>query len=190
MHRWSKALPILKEILLQAHIPVIIAVLLLSGCQALPMATMDHDPGEPAGDHAAMSERQAAVAEKGAAVMPFDLDATTHIFEKTEEGGRQQVIADDPDDSEQIALIRTHLAEEAARFQQGDFHDPAMIHGDNMAGLHALMMGAAHINIVYSDIPDGAQILYTTTDAELVDALHSWFDAQLSDHGQHATDQR
>ncbi len=176
---------------MNAIIPAIIALLILSGCQALPMATMDHDNGASHdGDHAAMTERQAEVAEKGAEVMPFDLDATTHIFEKTAEGGLQQVIADDPDNSEQIALIRTHLAEEATRFQQGDFHDPAMIHGDDMAGLHALMMGADQIEITYSDLPDGAQILYTTTDADLVDAIHSWFDAQVADHGQHATDQR
>lgn len=34
-----------------------------------------------------------------------------------------------------VALIRSHLAEEAERFARGDFHDPAMIHGDDMAGL-------------------------------------------------------
>lgn len=180
---------------MKAIVPTVIALLIFSGCQALPMATMDHGNSQQSDAHAAMTdqqstERQAAVAEKGAQVMPFDLDATTHIFEKNEEGGLQQVLADDPDDSEQIALIRSHLAEEAARFQQGDFHDPAMIHGDDMAGLHALMMGADQIEITYSDLPDGAQILYTTTDAELVSAIHSWFDAQVSDHGQHAQGQR
>jgi len=28
------------------------------------------------------------------------------------------------------------LAEEAQRFSQVDFHDPQMIHGEDMAGLH------------------------------------------------------
>lgn len=186
---------------MKAIIPTVIALIILSGCQALQMVQMDHGSGAShEGEHAAMTEhqttgqqateRQAEVAEKGAEVMPFDLDATTHIFEKNADGGLQQVIADNPADSEQIVLIRSHLAEEAERFQQGDFHDPAMIHGDDMAGLHALMMGAGQIEITYSDLPDGAQILYTTTDAELIDAIHSWFDAQVSDHGQHATDQR
>ena len=76
-----------------------------------------------------MTKRQEVVATRGVAVMPFDLERTTHIFSKREDGGLQQVIADDPDDREQIALIRAHLAEEAERLQQGDFHDPAMIHG-------------------------------------------------------------
>lgn len=83
------------------------------------------------------SERQAIVAERGVEVMPFDLERTTHIFEKIDNGGLQQAISDDKD-VEQVGLIRAHLAEEAKRFSQGDFHDPEMIHGENMTGLHEL----------------------------------------------------
>ncbi len=174
----------MKKLLIEGLGLVLIAIG-LNGCHMADLPLMSHDL-----DHGAMSARQADVAQKGAEVMPFDLNATTHVFEKTDAGGIQQVIADDPTDNAQIALIRTHLAEEAARFQTGDFHDPAMIHGADMAGLHELMMGAAQIEITYSDLPDGAQIVYTTDNAELVNALHSWFDAQVADHGQHATDQR
>lgn len=135
------------------------------------------------GSHEA--DRHAEIAERGEMVMPFDLDRTTHIFDKQDDGGLQQVISDDGD-VEQIELIRVHLAEEAERFSNGDFHDPAMIHGDDMAGLHELMTGADQLNITYSDIEDGAQILYTADDPALVTALHSWFDQQVSDHGAHA----
>ena len=134
--------------------------------------------------------RQAEIAAKGAEVMPFDLEQTMHIFEKNEEGGRQQVIADNAEDSEQIELIRQHLAQEADRFAEGDFHDPSMIHGEQMPGLPALMAGAENIQIEYSEIADGGQILYTTDDPELIDAIHLWFDAQLSDHGSHAATSR
>jgi hypothetical protein len=133
------------------------------------------------------TDRQAEVAEKGETVMPFDLERTTHVFEKIENGGLQQVLADDGD-SEQIALIRAHLQEEATRFQAGDFHDPAMIHGENMAGLHELVTGADQMTIEYSELPNGAQILYTTEKADLVDAIHEWFAAQVADHGDHAQD--
>lgn len=135
-------------------------------------------------------EQQAEVAARGAEVMPFDLEETTHIFEVIDNGGRQQVIANDSADVEQIALIREHLTEEAARFAAGDFHDPMMIHGEQMAGLHDLMMNAHKMQIEYSDLSDGAQILYTTDDPELVQAIHLWFEAQLADHGHHATDWR
>jgi mono/diheme cytochrome c family protein len=130
-------------------------------------------------------DRQEQVAEVGAEVMPFDLERTTHIFEKLDSGGLQQVISDDGD-GEQIELIRLHLAEEAERFSRGDFHDPAMIHGEDMAGLHELMMGADRLTILYSDVAGGGQILYTAEDSELLAALHAWFDQQVADHGAHA----
>lgn len=136
----------------------------------------------------AAATRQAQVAAAGVNVMPFDLEATTHVFEKLEKGGLQQVTANDPKDSEQIALIRKHLAEEAERFQQGDFHDPEQIHGAAMPGLHELMTDAAKMTIVYSELPNGAQILYTTDEPTLVAALHAWFDAQVADHGDHAAE--
>jgi len=46
------------------------------------------------------SARHAEIAAKGAEVMPFDLEKTTHIFEKLENGGRQQVIANVEDDTQ------------------------------------------------------------------------------------------
>ena len=134
-------------------------------------------------------DKMEEVAAKGAEVMPFDLERTTHIFEKQANGGVQQVISDDRD-SAQIELIRSHLAEEAERFGEGDFHDPEMIHGENMAGLHQLMTGYQDITMEYSDIEHGAQIIYTSDRADLVTAIHAWFEAQVSDHGPHAQDSR
>lgn len=117
--------------------------------------------------------------------MPFDLDATTHVFEKLDDGGLQTVVAD-TDDPGQVGLIRAHLAEEAARFERGDFHDPAMIHGEDMPGLHALVMGHDRLEITYREVERGAEIRYASEDPAIVSAIHQWFDAQLRDHGDHA----
>jgi hypothetical protein len=136
-----------------------------------------------------LAQRQAEVATAGSTVMPFDLEATTHVFEKLDDGGLQTVVAD-ADDPDQVALIRAHLAEEAERFARGDFHDPAMIHGDDMPGLHALVMGHDRVVVTYSGIDRGAEIRYTSADPGLVTAIHQWFDAQLRDHGQHAQPHR
>jgi len=132
-----------------------------------------------------LPRRQAEVAEAGARVMPFDLDATTHVFEKVESGGVQSVVADS-DDAVQIELVRAHLLEEAQRFARGDFHDPAMIHGEDMAGLHELVMGHERLSVTYRDVARGGEIRYISQDPALVDAIHRWFDAQLVDHGEHA----
>jgi hypothetical protein len=135
-----------------------------------------------------LGKRQDEVAARGAQVMPFDLERTTHIFDDLPDGGLQQVVADDPADAEQVALIRGHLQEEAARFQRGDFGDPAAIHGDGMPGLAELREGYSKITVTYTELPDGAEIRYTTGDPVLVAAIHAWFAAQLSDHGGHAMD--
>jgi hypothetical protein len=109
-------------------------------------------------------ERQAVVAERGANVMPFDLDRTTHIFQNRTDGGLQQVVADDLSDAAQIALIRTHLQEEAAKFERGDFGDPASIHGQMMPGLSALRQGYAQITVIYPP-PEARGLLVSSTSA-------------------------
>lgn len=153
--------------------------------QPLLVAFFAFFPAACANPDADLQQRQAEVAEAGADVMPFDLDATTHVFDKLPDGGLQTVVAD-TEDAEQIALIRGHLAEEAERFARGDFHDPAMIHGDDMPGLHALVMGHEGLEITYAEVERGAEIRYRSEDPPLVEALHQWFDAQLMDHGEHA----
>ncbi len=131
--------------------------------------------------------RQKEVAVKGAKVMPFDLEQTTHVFQKLEDGGLQKVVVKDPSNKKQIALIQSHLKEESDKFRKGDFSDPAKIHGEDMPGLADLKSGAKKIDVRYSALPDGAQIRYQAKDPKLVTALHQWFSAQLSDHGDHAT---
>lgn len=118
--------------------------------------------------------------------MPFDLEATLHRFEPTDEGLIQEVIVENPDDSEQISLVRKHLTEEAARFSDGDWGDPAAIHGDEMPGLAELEARADALEIRMEELPDGARMIYATDDPELVDALHRWGAAQVADHGDHA----
>jgi hypothetical protein len=131
--------------------------------------------------------RQEEVAKRGAKVMPFDLEQTTHVFQKLDDGGLQKVVVKDPANKKQIALIQAHLKEESEKFRRGDFSDPAKIHGEDMPGLAQLKAGAAKVDIRYTTLPDGAQIRYTAKDSKLVTALHQWFAAQLSDHGHHAT---
>mgnify|MGYP006908215981 CR=1 FL=1 len=149
-----------------------LAVLLLS----IAACTGDADSDEA---------RHSEVAARGAEVMPFDLDRSTHVFATTGDGGIQTVRSDD-DDADQIELIRAHLKDEAARFARGDFHDPAMIHGDEMPGMHTLVMGAERLSVTYQDVPRGGEIRYESSDEDIIAAIHAWFAAQLSDHGDHA----
>lgn len=131
-------------------------------------------------------DHQAMIEATGAEVMPFDQNKTTHIFQKTDPGGMESVIANDGHDQQQIGLIRSHLQDEATKFTQGNYEDPARIHGMDMPGLKELEVGYTRVHVVYADLVDGGNITYTSTDPVLVEAIHAWFDRQLQDHGAHA----
>ena len=150
--------------------------MLLAASACLPIAAPAADP-----------QRMADVARRGADVMPFDLKATTHVFTTTPDGGVQSVVAKDSHDAGQVRLIRSHLKDIRAQFLAGDFAAPSHIHGPEMPGLRELEAAApGQIAIAYADLPDGAQLTYSTKSPALIAALHAWFDAQLTDHGADA----
>ncbi len=132
------------------------------------------------------TDRQQLIRERGASVMPFDINQTLHRFVVLPDGGQQTVTANDPTNQAQITLIQQHLADEAQRFQRGDFSDPATLHGASMPGLADLAAAAGRMAVVYTALPDGAQIQYTSQDPQMIAALHRWFSAQLADHGSDA----
>lgn len=121
--------------------------------------------------------------------MPFDLNATLHIFEDTATGGVQRVIANYRNDVKNIALIRSHLAKEASAFARGEFTDPSYLHGATMPGLADLQVAASSglLEVTYSDLEDGRQIAYRSDEPSVIIALHLWFQAQVTDHKDHAT---
>jgi hypothetical protein len=157
-----------------------LAVVLVGGIIAVVLFGGGSDDG-------ATDDRQAEVAERGALVMPFDLETTTHEFVTTDEGGVQTVTVDpDGEADTQVPLIREHLEAEAEAFRAGDFRDPMAIHGGDMPGVAALQDGIASIDVSYTEVDGGATVTYTTSDPALVDAIHDFFAAQLRDHGAHA----
>jgi hypothetical protein len=133
----------------------------------------------------APADRRAAVAERGAAVMPFDLARTVHRFDDAADGGTETVTTRDPADAAQQALVRVHLATEAQRFAHGDFSDPAAIHGEAMPGLAALRAAGTALRVEYREVAGGAALRFASADPAVVRALHAWFAAQRGDHGAH-----
>lgn len=135
----------------------------------------------------ATAERIKKVARLGRHVMPFDLNQTMHVFSKTKNGGVQHVISKDASNKAQITLIRQHLKKIAVDFKQNNFSDPTKIHGREMPGLKALKNAKPGLIVIqYQNLGNGAEISYSTKTPLLINALHQWFDAQLSDHAKHA----
>jgi hypothetical protein len=151
---------------------------------ALAAVAQSEPPPAPM-DHAGHG---AHVRELGAAVMPFDLDATLHVFIKTPDGGEQVVIARDPTETTQVELVRRHLHALSIEFSLGRFDDPIAIHGPDMPGVDVLRASTGSMAIVYFDVPAGSLITYRTSDPEVVAAIHAWFDAQVADHGLDAVE--
>ena len=119
--------------------------------------------------------------------MPFSLAATTHVFTKTADGGTQRVVAKQASDATQVKLVREHLHEIQAQFLKGGFSGPEHIHGQQMPGLAELKAAKpGQVSIDYKSVTGGAELKYRTSNSDLVKALHTWFDAQLSDHGSDA----
>ncbi len=133
------------------------------------------------------SERAHQVHEMAGTVMPFALDRTTHVFEMTDSGGIQDVVAKEPGDTATIRLIRQHLMHESELFRRGSFRDPMALHGRDMPGLTELAAGSDRLRVAFQALSDGARITFSTDDPLLLTAVHRWFGAQLSDHAADAT---
>ena len=133
-----------------------------------------------------MMHRQHMIHSKSSMVMPFDMAKVTHYFIKTGSGGVLMIKAKDLEDTTQIALIRSHLKKELALFSNADFRDPQTLHGMNMPGLKILSESKGKFNVEYKELSDGAQLIFTSKDSVVTNAIHLWFDAQLKDHGSDA----
>ena len=141
----------------------------------------------PALTSQAQTNSQAEVAQRGTQVMPFALAKTMHLFSPTPDGGIQRVIARNPQDHQQITLIRQHLQEMAQKFKSGDYSGPAFIHGEHMPGLQILQKAKPDdLQIRYAEEIDGASLVFQSRQPEIINAIHDWFTAQLQDHGHDA----
>lgn len=157
------------------YIYIILAVVILSGI-GYYLLPKDNS----------LEERQAEIHQRGSLVMPFDLDKTTHYFKQNDTGAVMEIRVKDTNNKEQIALIRGHLQKEVDLFDQGDFGDPANLHGMDMPGLDVLSASADKFSVSYHELEDGAKLEYISDDPEVITALHEWFMAQVMDHGSDA----
>jgi hypothetical protein len=134
----------------------------------------------------ASTDRTAQVRQASKDVMPFSMEATQHRFRKTETGGVQTVVARDSDVG-QTKMVREHLHRIAEQFSARDFSGPAHVHGQSMPGLSEMRASKpGELEVAYAEVPDGGTVTYVAHTQPLVDAVHRWFDAQVSDHGPDA----
>ncbi|MDD5271776.1 MAG: aspartate carbamoyltransferase [Methylovulum sp.] len=119
---------------------------------------------------------------------PFDRETTLQTFVKTVHGGVQHIVVKSDvlkpaDRAREIKLIQAYLQERADEFNKGDFSVTERIHGADMPGLAQLKRAKPDdIRFDYKPLENGAQIHYSTEYPMFVQALHAWFDAQMTEH--------
>jgi len=130
--------------------------------------------------------RQHMIHSMSPEVMPFKMDKVTHYFIKDSTGGILMLKTKDPGDTTQAALVQSHLYKECSLFSNADFRDPRTLHGVEMPGLKTLSESKGEYKVEYEKLSDGAKLTFISQNAEVINAIHLWFDAQLRDHGRDA----
>jgi hypothetical protein len=117
-------------------------------------------------------------------MLPYDADQALEGFSKTVYGGIMHILAKVDGDSRQIKNIQRYLRQTTKEYRNGDFSSTERFHGSDMPGL-ARMKAAKTDDIKYEfkALKNGGQIHFSTEYPELLNALHTWLDAQIAAHG-------
>lgn len=125
----------------------------------------------------------AAVQTRGADRRGMGVDQRTslHRFDALPNGGRIE-LQRARDDAAGVMAIRRHLRDIASAFAAGDFQTPAFVHMRQVPGTAVMAAKRNVIAYVVRDLPRGAEVRITTTDARAVAAVHEFIAFQRSDH--------
>jgi hypothetical protein len=120
--------------------------------------------------------------ERGAHVMGFDQQRTTHHFYLYPDGGAIDLSATDPNDQADIKAARAHLPHIAKMFGEGDFSGPVLVHATNVPGTAELGRLKDRLSYRYEETPRGGRVNIVTADPEALSALHTFLRFQIADH--------
>lgn len=123
-----------------------------------------------------------AMHERGARVMGFDQEKTTHHFFMYSDGGAIDVSANAKEDTESRDAIHSHLPHVAVMFGDGDFSAPVLVHAQDPPGARVLAERKDHIRYTYVETPGGGKVDIVTHDEKALEALHAFLRFQITDH--------
>jgi hypothetical protein len=124
----------------------------------------------------------AGVQARGQMVMGVDQYTSAHVFEDLPDGGRIVLDRNDTTDSAGIATIRAHMRDIAARFANGDFSLPGVVHAREVPGTAVMAARRAEISYTPADRPSGGEVRITSHDSVAVNAIHEFLAFQRMDH--------
>jgi hypothetical protein len=136
--------------------------------------TLQAQPPKP-DPHAEMNAR-------GAQVMGFDQDKTTHRFLLHPDGGAIDIAVRNAGDTANRDAIRAHLPHISQMFGDGNFSAPMLIHDTNVPGTAQMAALKNRIRFAYVETAGGGRVDIITTDAEALKAVHEFLRFQIRDH--------
>jgi hypothetical protein len=139
------------------------------GAQVATTTAPTQDP------HAQMNHR-------GAQVMGFDQDKTSHHFYLYADGGAIEVSVKDAADTTNLTAIRAHLPHIVVMFSEGNFEAPMMVHGTTVPGTPEMKAVKGAITWKYEEQAKGGRVTITSADAGALKAIHTFLRYQITDH--------
>jgi len=121
--------------------------------------------------------------QRGAMAMGFDQDKTTHHFSLFDDGGRIEVLVNDPADRKNLEAIRSHLPHIATMFGAGTFDVPMLVHDStNVPGTATMAKLKDAIKYTYAETPRGGRVEIVTANTSAIAAVYEFLTFQIRDH--------
>ena len=139
-------------------------------------------PGMTHEEHLAQMQKDAELKKRGADVMGFDQDRTSHHFKLSKTGGTIEVTTKDSVDYVSREQVRMHLKIIAEQFAKGDFGKPFATHGELPPGVRAMQEGRSALTFTYEELAAGARVLIVASNARAIDAVHEFLRYQIREH--------
>jgi hypothetical protein len=133
----------------------------------------------------ASNSSQEAMLERGNVAMGFDQNKIMHHFMSTSTGGKIMIIALDGNDSETIVQINQHVIDIQEEFSQGNFTKPFFIHDQQVPGTDVMAEKKDLIRYSTQQLDNGAVLVLTTDDKELLNAIQQFMNFQGKEHMGH-----
>jgi hypothetical protein len=139
----------------------------------------------PAVSVSTSNQQQQEMLERGNIAMSFDQKKIMHHFMAAPTGGQIMIVASDSNDQETIIRIKTHVVDIQEEFSQGNFTKPFFIHDQEVPGTKVMIEKKDLIKYSIKERDNGATLVLTTDDRELLRAIQQFMEFQGSQHTGH-----
>jgi len=131
--------------------------------------------------HAMHDSSYHAMQARGKMAMGVDQYTSVHVFDALPDGGRIELQRPEADSTE-IATIRAHLQDIAAKFGQGDFSIPGFVHDGEVPGTKVMAARKDRIEYQFNALPKGGEVRIRTTDPKALAAIGKFMAFQRTEH--------